>query len=427
MAAISPASPSKPRSWWQRLGPGIITGAADDDPSGIITYTQTGAQLGYRSLWLAPFLIPLMFIAQERCARIGIVTGQGLAANIRKFAPRFLPVLALLFLIANIINIGADLGAMAAIIKILVGWPLLITSLALVSLILVLEVFLSYKVYAKYLKLLTLVLLVYLLTMVLVEHDWMEIWRGTVGPMINFNKESLLTIVAVFGTTISPYLFFWQASEEVEEEVAKGYLNLKQRRGATQQEIKTMRQDTFVGMTYSNIIMWAIIATAAGTLGLAGITTVATAQEAALTLRPLAGEYAFLLFAVGIIGIGLLAVPILAGSAAYALAETFRWREGLYLKFKQAPGFYSIIIAATVIGLLLNLLGFNPIRMLYYAAVINGVVSLPLLVMIVSLAKNKKVMGNFRTTSGQTFLGWLLVGCVALAVGLLLVSVLGLL
>lgn len=417
----------KRRSWWQRLGPGIITGAADDDPSGIVTYTQAGAQLGYRSLWLAPLMIPLMFIAQERCARIGMVTGQGLAANIRKFAPRLLLPLAFLLLIANVINIGADLGAMAAIIKILSGWPMIITCLALVSLVLILEVFLSYKVYAKYLKLLTLVLLVYLLTMFLVEHDWLQIWRGTILPVLQFHKAELLTVVAVCGTTISPYLFFWQASEEVEEDVAKGYLKLKQRRGATAQEIKTMRQDTFVGMTYSNIIMWAIIATAAATLGWAGITTVDTANEAALTLRPLVGEYAFLLFAVGIIGTGLLAIPVLAGSAAYALAETFRWREGLYLKFKQAPGFYGVIIMATVLGLLLNLFGFNPIRMLYYAAVINGVASLPLLIMIVVLAGNKKIMGNFKTTPWQTFWGWLLVAGVGTAVGFLLASVVGIL
>lgn len=408
------------------LGPGLVTGAADDDPSGIVTYTQAGTQLGYGSLWMAPVMVPLMFIAQERCGRIGLVTGRGLAANIRRFFPLFTVPVALLLLVANTINIGADIGAMAKVAELLTGVPFAALAAALVIVILMLEITLSYRVYARYLRWMTLILLVYPATVFLVRHDWLAVWHGTVTPLLSLAPAALLTLVAVIGTTISPYLFFWQSSEEVEEEVLAGRTSVARRTGATPSELRTMRQDTAVGMTYSNIIMWAIIATAAATLGAAGLTGVSTAEEAAMALRPLAGDYAFLLFSLGIIGVGLLAVPILAGSAAYALAETFRWREGLYLKFKQAPAFYWVIIVAVAIGLVITLLGVNPIRLLYYAAVINGLVSAPLLAVVVLLAASRKVMGEHVTTPGQTFRGWLLVGIVSLAVGLLLASLAGL-
>ena len=411
--------------WWQKVGPGIVTGAADDDPSGIVTYTQAGAQLGYSSLWLAPVMVPLMVIAQERCGRIGLATGKGLAANIRKYAPRLTISLASMLLIANIINIGADIGAMAKVAEALVGVPYAATAAVFVLLIITLEVTLTYRVYVRYLKWMALVLLVYPVTALLVHHDWLAVLRGTLVPGMGFSAGELLTIVAVCGTSISPYLFFWQSSEEVEEEILDGKNTVAKRQRATDKEIKTMRRDTIVGMTYSNIVMWAIIATAAATLGTAGITTVSTAQHAALALKPLAGSFAFTLFSLGIIGIGLMAVPVLAGSAAYALAETFRWREGLYLKFKQAPAFYWVIMSSVGVGLVITLLGVNPIRLLYYSAVINGIVSVPLLATIVVLASNRKVMGEHVTTRFQTILGWLLFSVVTVAVLLLFASLLG--
>ncbi len=413
------------RPWWKRLGPGIVTGAADDDPSGIVTYTQAGAQLGYRSLWMAPVMVPLMVIVQERCGRIGLVTGRGLAANIRRIAPALVLPVALLLLAANTVNIAADIGAMAAVSGALAGIPFAPAAAAFALLILTLEITLSYRVYVRYLKWMTLALLLYPATALLVHHDWLALWHGTVTPLITLAGSELLTIVAVLGTTVSPYLFFWQTSEEVEEEIADGKDTVAKRRRATNSELADMRRDTVVGMSYSNIVMWAVMATAAATLGMAGIATVASAEDAALALAPLGGPYAFLMFSLGIIGVGLMAIPVLAGSAAYALAEAFGWREGLNRPFGKAPAFYGTIIFAVGLGLVITLMGVNPIRLLYYAAVINGVVSVPLLATIVSLAASKKVMGEHATTRGETFRGWLLFSLVAAAVLLLFASVLG--
>lgn len=418
------STPTRP--WWKRLGPGIVTGAADDDPSGIVTYTQAGAQLGYRSLWLAPVMVPLMVLVQERCGRIGLVTGRGLASNIRRVAPALVLPVALLLLAANTVNIAADIGAMAAVSGGLIGVPFAPAAAALALIILMLEITLSYRVYARYLKWMTLALLLYPITMLLVRHDWLAVWHGTVTPLITLAGPELLTIVAVMGTTISPYLFFWQTSEEVEEEIADGKDTVAKRRRATNGELADMRRDTVVGMTYSNVVMWAVIATAAATLGVSGITTIASAEDAALALAPLGGPYAFLLFSLGIIGVGLMAIPVLAGSAAYAVAEAFGWREGLNRQFGQAPAFYGTIIFAVGLGLVITLLGVNPIRLLYYAAVVNGIVSVPLLAIIVVLAANRKVMGEHATTRGETFRGWLLFGLVTVAVLLLLASVIGL-
>jgi NRAMP (natural resistance-associated macrophage protein)-like metal ion transporter len=413
------------KRWWQKVGPGIVTGAADDDPSGIVTYTQAGAQLGYGSLWMAPLMVPLMVIAQERCGRIGLVTGRGLASNIRRIAPMLVLPVAVLLLGANIVNIAADIGAMAAVAGGLIKVPFAAAAASFALLILTLEIVLSYRVYVRYLKWMTLVLLVYPVTVLLVKHDWLAVWHGTVTPLLGTSSGALLTLVAIIGTTISPYLFFWQASEEVEEEVLAGKDTVAKRRRATKAEIADMRRDTVVGMAYSNVVMWAVIATAAATLGAAGISTVASAQDAAMALAPLGGPYAFLLFSLGIIGVGFMAIPVLAGSAAYALAECFRWREGLNKTFNQAPAFYGIIIFAVGLGLVITLLGVNPIRLLYYAAVINGIVSVPLLAIIVRLASSKSVMGDHATTRGETFRGWLLVSLVTAAVLLLFASVLG--
>lgn len=415
----------KDRPWWKRLGPGIVTGAADDDPSGIVTYTQAGAQLGYRSLWMAPVMVPLMVIVQERCGRIGLVTGRGLAANIRRVAPALVLPVALLLLAANTVNIAADIGAMAAVSGALAGIPFAPAAAAFALLILTLEITLSYRVYVRYLKWMTLALLLYPATALLVHHDWLAVWHGTVTPLITLAGPELMTIVAVLGTTISPYLFFWQTSEEVEEEIAEGKDTVAKRRRATNSELADMRRDTVVGMSYSNVVMWAVMATAAATLGMAGIATVASAEDAALALAPLGGPYAFLMFSLGIIGVGLMAIPVLAGSAAYALAEAMGWREGLNRPFGKAPAFYGTIIFAVGLGLVITLMGVNPIRLLYYAAVINGVVSVPLLAIIVSLAASKRVMGEHATKPGETFRGWLLFSLVTAAVMLLFASVLG--
>lgn len=423
--ATTPRPPAP--SWWRRLGPGVITGAADDDPSGVVTYTQAGAQLGYRSLWMAPVMVPLMVIVQERCGRIGLVTGRGLASNIRRVAPALVLPVALLLLAANTVNIAADIGAMAAVSGALAGVPFAPAAATFALLIVTLEVTLSYRVYARYLKWMTLALLLYPVTMLLVRHDWLAVWHGTVTPLVTLSRPELLTIVAVIGTTISPYLFFWQASEEVEEEIAEGKDTVAKRRRATNRELADMRADTTAGMAYSNVVMWAIMATAAATLGSAGIATVASAEDAAMALAPLGGPYAFLLFSLGVIGVGLMAIPVLAGSAAYAVAEAFGWREGLHRQFSQAPAFYGTIIFAVGLGLVITLAGVNPIRLLYYAAVVNGIVSVPLLAIIVSLAASRRVMGEHATTPGETFRGWLLFGLVAAAVLLLLASVAGIL
>lgn len=411
------------KKFLKTLGPGFITGASDDDPSGIATYAQTGALFGYTQLWTAIFSFPFMTVIQEMCGRIGMVTGKGLAGVIRQHYAR--PILygtVLLLLIANTINIGADLGAMAASGQLVVNLPFVLLLLGMTALTLILEIFVSYKIYAKFLKYLALSLFAYIITAFVVIHDWSTVFSATLTPSISLNKEYLLNIVALLGTTISPYLFFWQAGEEVEEEVDKGKLRIM---GAgiprvTTGDIREMRLDTAIGMFFSNVVMWFIIVTTASTLHTHGITNIETADQAALALKPFAGDFAFLLFALGIVGTGLLAVPILAGSASYAVAESFGWREGLYRKFRQAHGFYGVITIATIIGLMINFTSIKPFTLLYYTAVLNGLCAPPLMILILLIGNNKKIMGEHTNSQFSNIFGWLITGVMSLAaVGLL--------
>ncbi|OGH37536.1 MAG: iron transporter [Candidatus Levybacteria bacterium RIFCSPLOWO2_01_FULL_38_21] len=383
------------------LGPGFITGASDDDPSGIATYSQTGALFGFAQAWTALFSFPLMAAIQEMCGRIGLVTGKGLAGVIRLHYPKkvlYLTVFLLLF--ANTINIGADLGAMAASAQLVFGFPFIFWLIGMAVLTLVLEIFVSYKTYSKYLKYLAFALLSYIVAAFAIKIDLKEVFISLIIPHIEFSKTYIFNVVAILGTTISPYLFFWQADEEVEEEVSHHKLR---RMGAgqpriTPKDISRLRLDTVVGMFFSNLVMLFIIITTGATLFTHGITKINSASDAALALRPLAGDYAFLLFALGIIATGLLALPILAGSASYAVSESFGWREGLYQKLKRAHGFYGVITIATLVGLLINFIGIDPIVVLYYTAVINGIIASPLIIMILFIANNKKIMGE-RTNS----------------------------
>lgn len=400
------------REYWKSLGPGLTTGAADDDPSGITTYSQAGAQYGFNFLWLAGFTFPLMAIVQEMCARIGLVTGRGLAANIRHNFPRWVLYLATsLLFFANTLNIGADLGAMAQATKLLIphfSFNTLILGFTILSL--ALQIFTSYEKYAKYLKWLALILLSYVFSALTVNLDWNEILQKAVIPTLAFSKDQIFLITAVLGTTISPYLFFWQTSQEVEEQILGGKTTLKLRREeTTPQEVKNMRTDVWSGMFLSNLVMFFIIAACAATLNANGIINITSAAQAAEALRPIAGDKAYILFALGVIGTGMLAVPILAGSASYALSESFGWKYGLYRKLKEANSFYGVIIISTVIGLLINLLGFDPIKVLIYSAVVNGLIAPVVLLLIVLISSNSKIMGKWVNNKLAAGLGWIIV------------------
>jgi NRAMP (natural resistance-associated macrophage protein)-like metal ion transporter len=400
----------KAGQYWQMLGPGLTTGAADDDPSGIATYSQTGARWGFSLLWLAAFTFPLMAVVQEMCARIGLVTGRGLAGNIKRFySKKVLYTVTVLLFLANAFNIGADLGAMAKATQLL--WPNFSFTLLIfffTALSLVLQIFTTYKDYAKYLKWLALTLLSYVLTAFFVHLNGREIFSNLFIPHLTFSKDQIFLICGILGTTISPYLFFWQTSQEVEEEILSGKSTIRLRqKETTDAEIKKMRVDIWSGMFFSNLAMFFIILTCAATLFNAGITNIQTAAEAASALRPLAGQYAFLLFAIGIIGVGLLGVPVLAGSASYALSESFGWKQGLYRKFKQAQAFYGVIILSMIIGLILNFVGLDPIKALIYSAVANGIVAPVILVLIVHMSDNKKIMGKRVNGKTASAIGWI--------------------
>ncbi len=406
------------KSFFQKLGPGFITGASDDDPSGIATYAQTGAIFGYMQLWLALFTLPFMIAVQEMCGRIGLVSGKGIAGVIRHYYSRkLLAVAVILLLIANTVNIGADLGAMAAAAQLLIDVPFAPLVLMMTALTLFLEIFITYKTYATYLKYLTLSLFSYFLVAFVVQQDWQAVFLSTFFPTILFSQEYLMNIVAVLGTTISPYLFFWQADEEVEEEVASGKLKaMGQGTPAVEDtDIRAMRMDTAMGMFFSNAVTFFIIMTTASTLHRNGITTINSATEAAEALRPLAGDFAFFLFALGIIGTGLLAVPVLAGSASYAVSEAFKWREGLYLKVQKAHGFYGVITIATLIGLLVNFTPVSPFAMLYYTAVLNGIIAPPLMIMILLISNNRKIMGQRTNSRLSNVLGVIITGVMGVA------------
>ncbi|MGC9968506.1 MAG: divalent metal cation transporter [Minisyncoccia bacterium] len=414
----------KTKSIVKIVGPGLITGAADDDPSGIATYTQTGAQFGYGQLWTALFALPFMTAVQEACARIGAVTGKGIAAVIKEHYDRKILYGTLaLILIANTINIGADLGAMGAAAQLIVPLPFVILTLLFTAVILILEIFTSYRTYAKILKWLALALFSYIITVFLVQEPWGTILKATFIPHIEFNFAFLFIIIGVIGTTISPYMFFWEASEEVEEE-RKRHLIRDGKPHLTKSFMRALRLDNFLGMLSSQAATWCIIVVAATVLNKNGVTNVATAADAAKALEPLvttfpyAGFIAKLIFAIGIMGLGLLAVPVLSASASYALSEALNWKEGLNLKLKRAHGFYGIITIATVIGLIINFVGIDPMQALVFTAVANGVISVPLIFIIAKIARNEKIMGEHKSGTLSNILVWatfILVGAAAVA------------
>jgi NRAMP (natural resistance-associated macrophage protein)-like metal ion transporter len=412
------------------LGPGFITGAADDDPSGIATYTQTGAQFGYGQLWTAVFMLPFMIAVQEAAARIGAVNGKGIAAVIRQhYSKKVLYIVVLLILIANTINIGADIGAMAAATQLLIPAPFAILALFFTVSILVLEIFTSYKVYAKVLKWLAVTLVAYPLTVFITHQPWAEILQATFIPHIEWNFAFFFVITGVLGTTISPYMFFWQASEEVEEEKLKRLTKKQGKPSLTPRFLASMQIDNAIGMIFSEIATWSIIVVAATVLHGHGIQNIRSAADAARAIEPLvqsfphSGELSKIIFATGIIGLGLLSVPVLSGSAAYALAEAFQWREGLNQKLHRAHGFYGIITLSTLIGLMINFVGIDPVRALVLTAVINGLIAVPLLFLIAHMIGSKKIMGKYTAHWLSRFLVWCTFLGMAGAVGGLVVTI----
>ena len=407
----------KPAKYWNTLGPGLTTGAADDDPSGIATYSQTGAQYGFSLLWLAAFTFPLMAAIQEMCARIGLVTGRGLASNIRTHFPkRVLYVSTLLLFAANTFNIGADLGVMAKTLQLLnPSWNYVFLIIGVTVLLLGFQIFIPYKRYAKYLKWLSLVLFAYVASALLANLDWGNVLSHFVIPSITFEKDQLLLICAILGTTISPYLFFWQTSQEVENEISHGLTTIFQRRGTNKKEIHDMRTDVWSGMFFSNLVMFFIIAACGAILFPHGITNITSAAQAAEALRPFAGDWTYFLFTIGILGTGMLAIPVLAGSSSYAISESFKWHEGLSKKLKSAYAFYGIIIISMVIGLCINFIGLNPIKVLIYSAVANGVVAPLVLIPIVIISSNKKIMGEWVNKPLTKVVGWIVVAVMLVA------------
>ena len=399
------------------LGPGLITGAADDDPSGIATYSQVGAKFGYGMLWVMPFSYPLMAVIQEISARIGRVTGAGIAANIRRHYPK--PILygmVSLLLVANIFNLGADIGAMGSAAKLFLPGPVWAYILLLGGVSLLLQIAVPYTKYVPYLKWLTLALFAYIATAIVVgEPRWQAI-RATFWPSIRWNSDYFTALIAVFGTTISPYLFFWQASEEAEDVgVNAKDKPLRQAPKQAPVQFERIKVDTYIGMAFSNTVAFFIILTAAVTLHTHGILDIQTADQAAKALEPLAGRFAFLLFAAGIVGTGMLAVPVLAGSAAYAVGEAFQWTASLEKKPRQAARFYATIGAATVIGLVLNFIHLNPIKALFWSAVLNGVVAVPVMSLMMVLTQNAKVMGKFILPLYLRIGGWIATAVMVIA------------
>lgn len=407
----------KKRGLLNVLGPGLITGASDDDPSGIATYSQVGAQFGYGMLWTLLFSYPLMAAIQEISARLGRVTGRGIAGNLRQhYARPLLWGVAALVLAANIINLGADIAAMGDAVHILIGGPTLLyaTFFALVSI--VLQIFVTYSRYSGLLKWLTLALFAYIATVFVVHVPWGEALKNTVLPSFHWSSSAVQGLVAVLGTTISPYLFFWQASEEVSDMNTNTLEHpLKRDPKTAQSQLGRIRTDTYVGMAFSNLVAFFIMLTAAVTLHANGHQDIQTATQAAEALRPVAGPFAFALFAAGIVGTGLLALPVLAGSAGYALGEALHWPVGLERTPMQARGFYTIISVATLLGLGMSLLHVDPIKALFYSAIINGVAAAPIMILIMLMGQNPRVMGQFTLEGGLRVAGWVATGVMTLA------------
>jgi NRAMP (natural resistance-associated macrophage protein)-like metal ion transporter len=404
--------------YFRTLGPGLVTGAADDDPSGVTTYSVAGAAYGTGMLWTAVATLPLMAAIQLTCARIGLVSGRGLAGAMREHYPRwFLHGACLLLLVANVFNIAADLAGMADSAEMLTGlasgfWVPLFGLAVLGA-----TIYASYSTFAAWLKWLTAVLFAYVISAVLARPDWSAALHDTLLPRLSLDTNSVSTLVGILGTTISPYLFFWQASQEVEEERAMGRRTLAARRGATEHELRDARRDVVTGMAFSNAVMYFIILASASTLARAGRVDIETSRQAAEALRPMAGDAAYLLFALGIVGTGLLAVPVLAGSASYAVAEVFGWRSGLDLRPRQARGFYVVLGGAIVAGALLDALQIGAVRMLFLSAVVNGLLAPPLLVLVMLVGNNRKIMGAHVNDVWLNIFGW---GATALMTGAML-------
>lgn len=394
------------------LGPGLTTGAADDDPSGIATYTQTGTRFGYALLWTALYMLPMMIAVQEACARIGLIKGKGLAAVIReKYNHKILYSTVVLVLIANTINIGADIGAMAAAAALIVPLPAVVLIIGFAAMILMLEVFVSYRQYSKILKWFSLALLAYPLTVLITHHPWREVLYASLIPQFSVGTEFFFIIVGVLGTTISPYMFFWQASQEVEESKARQGEDRKLVSGS-KESLRRMRIDTFIGMGLSELTTWSIILVSATVLHGAGLHSISSAADAARALEPLVSTFPYsgllakLIFSLGVVGLGMLAVPVLAGSAAYALTEATGTNSGLSNTPKQAPAFYSVIIISTIIGIFQGILVPDPVTSLLYAAVINGIVAVPLLLLIIRISSDKAIMGVHTNGKISSFLLW---------------------
>jgi NRAMP (natural resistance-associated macrophage protein)-like metal ion transporter len=415
---------ASPRSPLEVLGPGLVTGAADDDPSGVGTYSQVGAQFGYGLGWALVFGFPLLAAIQAICARIGATTGKGIAQNLRQhYPPALLRVVVILLLIANVINLGADLGAMGAVLALIIPGPVLAYTVAFGVVCVLLEVFLSYDSYARVLKWSTLSLFAYVGVVLVADVPVGDMLRGLLVPQFQFDRNHAMALVAIFGTTISPYLFFWQAGQEVEEQHRRHIkpLHISPRKTAGA-ELRRIRLDTLVGMGFSHLVALCIVIATAATLHANGVREIGSAAQAAEALRPIAGDLAFTLFAVGIIGTGILAVPILAGSAAYAVSETFGWTEGLNRKPREAKAFYGVIVFATAGGIALNFIGIDPMKALYWAAVVNGLLAPPLMVVTMLIATNRKVMGRLVLSRRLRTAGWLATLVMWLVAGIFLLT-----
>ena len=408
----------------RRLGPGLITGAADDDPSGISTYSVAGASYGYLTLWTALVSFPLMAAIQLMCARLGMVTGRGLAGVLRTRYSRWLAWFAcVLVTVANVFNIGADLSGMADGMQLITGTPAHLWSPLFAILIVALLLWTSYRTMARIFKWLTMVLFAYVITGFLSHPNWTAVLRATFIPHIEWSKSYLAALVGILGTTISPYLFFWQASEEVEEDRVRGKQTVAQRKGATTKELRVARTDVVTGMLLSNLVMYFLILTTGATLNGHGMKNIETAKQAAEALRPLAGNSAYLLFTLGLVGTGMLAIPVLAGSCAYAIAEAAGWQAAsLNMKPRRASKFYSVIVISILSGIGFDFSGMSAIRMLFWSAILNGLLAPPLLVMVVLLTGDRKVMGNRTSSGAMTTLGWVCVLVMTVAAGSLLIS-----
>ena len=411
-------------SWLKKLGPGLITGAADDDPSGIATYSQAGAQFGFNMLWTVLFTYPLMVGIQVVSARIGRVSGHGLAANIRQHYPAWLLYsIVSLLLIANTINIAADISAMGEALRLIIGGPAELYAVVFGIVSLLLQIFIPYRRYVRLLKWLTLSLLAYVATAFVVDIPWTQVLVKTLAPQLSWKPEYVTTVVAVFGTTISPYLFFWQASQEVEDQLADPEAQpLIKAPEQAKANLNRIKMDTYIGMGFSNLVAFFIILTTAVTLNLHGVTDIQTSAQAATALRPIAGEFAFMLFSAGIIGTGLLAIPVLAGSSAYAMAGAFKWKGSLERAPMRAKRFYGIIAISTLIGIALGFTELDPIKALYWSAVINGVISVPIMAVMMLMAVRPQIMGQFVISTRLKVLGWLATLMMALAVAAMVLT-----